>query len=651
MNIDKQDAIAASGSGANMISTRIQEPEKALGTDQTTEIAREKLWHTWLSPLWLCLLVALLIRIWLTVRTHGTLDGDEALLGIQAEHILQGERPIYFYGIPYFGSMEAYIAAFLFSIFGPSVAVLRAETTAFGLLLVSTTWWLAGLLAQAAKLPRYAKQVFIVIAALVAALPPVYDGIIELRTGGGWIESFVIMLLLLISVHRLTSRWHAGASWRELALRWAGVGLVVGFGIWIYPLVSIAILAAALWIIIDRLVEIVKLLKASEPLLLAIVRPLRGLLLALAALPTCVIGFTPGIIWGAENQWANLRYIFALGGGWTEQRVVTVASVSTRYAACVAPRVVSGATPLESTLLQAIHLPLLLLGGLCILFTLVLIVGSFRWQHPLLLNARRLALLPTLFGLCSAALYCTSSASVPILLSCNDDFGGRYASPLVLALPFFFATSLTILGMFLHERGTARNQQTAEIPAPTPAQPVHGISRQRFSRAAIVVLALVLVYLGGQSATYGLTNQDLAFQSAYCTIAPANYSPIITYMEQEHIQYAWGTNLLVYPISFETNNQIVVADPEAIIHPETTINRIPDYTKAVASADRASFLIFSKPGDQHPALLQLLDADHVTYKTAAFPSQPGVNVMVVTPLSRTVSPFESKSFDIFYCSI
>jgi len=122
-------------------------------------------------------------------------------------------------------------------------------------------------------------------------------------------------------------------------------------------------------------------------------------------------------------------------------------------------------------------------------------------------------------------------------------------------------------------------------------------------------------------------------------------------MEQEHIQYAWGTNLLVYPISFETNNQIVVADPEAIIHPETTINRIPDYTKAVASADRASFLIFSKPGDQHPALLQLLDADHVTYKTAAFPSQPGVNVMVVTPLSRTVSPFESKSFDIFYCSI
>ncbi|HXR65073.1 MAG TPA: hypothetical protein VN729_04080, partial [Ktedonobacteraceae bacterium] len=99
-------------------------------------------WWTWISPLWLCLFIALAIRIWLILRTHGTMDGDEALLGIQAEHILQGERPIYFYGIPYFGSLEAYVAAGLFAIFGPSVAALRMEAAAFGLLLVCATWWL-----------------------------------------------------------------------------------------------------------------------------------------------------------------------------------------------------------------------------------------------------------------------------------------------------------------------------------------------------------------------------------------------------------------------------------------------------------------------------------------------------------------------------
>jgi hypothetical protein len=71
----------------------------------------------------------------------------------------------------------------------------------------------------------------------------------------------------------------------------------------------------------------------------------------------------------------------------------------------------------------------------------------------------------------------------------------------------------------------------------------------------------------------------------------------------------------------------------------------------VASADRASFLIFVQHGNTHPRLLQLLDAQQVTYKTAVFPSQPGVDVMVVTPINKTVSPFASPDFDLFYCSI
>jgi len=45
------------------------------------------------SPLWLCLLAALLIRVWLVYHTHGVIDGDEAMVGIQAEHILRGEHP------------------------------------------------------------------------------------------------------------------------------------------------------------------------------------------------------------------------------------------------------------------------------------------------------------------------------------------------------------------------------------------------------------------------------------------------------------------------------------------------------------------------------------------------------------------------------
>jgi hypothetical protein len=656
MSIDEQNVVPLSPASESEtiqgVSANETVPESYAAGFHTTVQAQEKRWYTpLLSPLWLCLLVALLIRVWLTVRTHGILDGDESLLGIQAERILRGNFPVYFYGLPYFGSLEAYLVSILFAIFGPSVAALRAETAIISLLLVSVTWWLASLLADAARLPLYAKRCFTTVAALVAALPPVYDGIIELRTGGGWIECFVLMLLLLVAVFRLTTRWREGASNREVAWRWAVIGFIVGFGIWVYPLIATAIVGAALWIIADRIAEIIKRVTISEPIITAIVQSLNGLILAIVAIPACLIGFLPGIIWGATHQWENITYIRSLGGGWSRQRVHTVSLVAQLYETCVAPRVISGATPLESNLLTIIHTPLLIFSLICIFATVALVVVSLVWYHPVLVRTQRLAALPAIFGTCTAVLFCTSSASASGLVSCNIDFAGRYATPLVLAIPFFFATIFTLVSMFLIER-SKRPVQQAENASNAPRPLLSTVtSRGRTPVVALVVVfALLLAYLGAQALTYGLTNPDRAFQSPYCTIAPANYDPIIAYMQQEHIKYAWGTNLLVYQLVFKTDSSIIMADPLARIHPDISIDRIPSYTDAVANADRPSFLVFVKHNEPHPRLLQLLDAEHVTYQVAFFPSEPGVDVMVVTPLSRTVSPFASKSFDIFYCT-
>jgi len=48
-------------------------------------------------PLWLCLFCTIVVRTWFVLHNHGIVEGDEALVGIQAEHILHGEHPIYFY--------------------------------------------------------------------------------------------------------------------------------------------------------------------------------------------------------------------------------------------------------------------------------------------------------------------------------------------------------------------------------------------------------------------------------------------------------------------------------------------------------------------------------------------------------------------------
>src|SRR5437868_5401024 len=200
------------------------------------------------SPLWLCLLAALLIRVWLVYHTHGVIDGDEAMVGIQAEHILRGEHPYYYYGQPYMGSLEAYLMAILFAIAGPSVWMLRAEPILLSLVVVWLTWKFAGVLANTAQLTSSDQQVFKTLATLCAAVSPLYDTVLELRTLGGYIETFVLMLCLLLAAFQLTRRWQAGAANKELAWRWAVIGFIVGLGFWVDQLFVSAVLAATLWI-------------------------------------------------------------------------------------------------------------------------------------------------------------------------------------------------------------------------------------------------------------------------------------------------------------------------------------------------------------------------------------------------------------------
>ena len=201
------------------------------------------------GALFFCLIVAVGLRIFLVIHTQGLLDGDEAMVGIQAQHILRGERPVYFYGIPYFGSLEAYLVAALFALLGSSLWTMRVEPILLSLLLVTLTWRLAGDLAASAKLSVQTRRLFQVVAALCAAVPPLYDGAIEARTWGDWIELYVIILLLFSATLQLTRRWISEDAPRwELCMRWAGLGFLVGLGFWVYPLIAPAALAAAVFI-------------------------------------------------------------------------------------------------------------------------------------------------------------------------------------------------------------------------------------------------------------------------------------------------------------------------------------------------------------------------------------------------------------------
>jgi hypothetical protein len=613
----------------------------------TTEGSR---WRSMLfSPLWLCLLLALAVRIWLVVRTQGFIEGDEVLTGIQAQHILQGARPVYFYGQPYMGSLEAYLIALLFALFGSSVWVLRAEPVLLSLVLVGLTWKFALVLAAEARLSRRLAQLFATLAALIAAVPPLYDMLPELHTWGGYIETFILILLLLICTVRLTRRWAEGASTRELALRWAGIGFVAGFAFWVYPLILPTVATAACWILAFCMLLLVRnyqQLSTKERYESpgTLLRPLAKLWLVVAAVPAALVGFTPGLIWGLANNWANITYILNAGGG-IFQRLGVVKQVTKVYINCVVPHVVGGAIPVGDTS-PALHEVLFLVGLACLGVTLLLLLAALFWQQSLSGQFGRLTALALLFSAWTSLSFITSKNAVSAVnVPCALDHSGRYAVPIELVLPFVYAALCVLALQLIQKYGT--RTQTPEIQSPTRSRPVLTVTL-----ALQALLLLIPVgYVGAQAWTYHKADVPYAFESPYCHYAPIDDAPIIRYLDSQHVRYAWSTNWIAYRIIFETNSRIIIGDAMAVTPPYTDSNRIPANIEVVRHADKPALLLFVASGSTRPALLMELDALGVQYRYQRFKARAGEDVLVVIPLNRTVSPLDSPTLasNFTYC--
>src|SRR4029079_16134456 len=57
-------------------------------------------------------------------------DSDEAVEGLMASHVLQGEHPAFLWGQNYKGVPEVYLTAAVFAVTGPSIVALQCVTLA-----------------------------------------------------------------------------------------------------------------------------------------------------------------------------------------------------------------------------------------------------------------------------------------------------------------------------------------------------------------------------------------------------------------------------------------------------------------------------------------------------------------------------------------
>jgi hypothetical protein len=114
--------------------------------------------------LFLILVLALIIRVFVLTHSMKDVNSDEAIVGLMAHHILNGERPLFYYGQVYYGPLDAYLTAPVFAFFGSDYFTLRVVPLISSLLFV----WAVFLLGK----NLYSESAGLLAALYVAVGPP-----------------------------------------------------------------------------------------------------------------------------------------------------------------------------------------------------------------------------------------------------------------------------------------------------------------------------------------------------------------------------------------------------------------------------------------------------------------------------------------------
>jgi len=167
------------------------------------------------------------LRVFLIAMGWPPTDSDEGTMGIMARHIAyRGEHPYVFYGQNYMGTIEAHIAAVFFHLFGPSLFTLRLSVIVFVTLFLISTYLLASLL--------YSKKVALVTL-VILSFGSIYVLTRETLATGGSMQTLLFGSLAFLLAAWLSFTYSRGTNIHTKLLRFVGYtfwGLVLGLGFW-----------------------------------------------------------------------------------------------------------------------------------------------------------------------------------------------------------------------------------------------------------------------------------------------------------------------------------------------------------------------------------------------------------------------------------
>ncbi len=249
-------------------------------------------------------LVAMALKAWLVIAGLMPFNSDEAVVALMARHILQGHHPVFFYGQAYMGSLDAYLVAIGFWLFGQSVWVIRLVQACLYLAVMLSTVGLARL--------AYGTWHVGAIAVILLAIPTVNMTLYTTASLGGYGEALLIGNLILLITLSIQHDWRRnlipGRFWK-----WGFLGFLSGFGLWVFGLTLIFSGAAIIYLFLYWFSSVSK----QKPLSLtnkANARLSRRMMTsALVYLIGAIAGSSPW--WGYALKFGVDRLIRELGGG------------------------------------------------------------------------------------------------------------------------------------------------------------------------------------------------------------------------------------------------------------------------------------------------------------------------------------------------
>lgn len=265
-------------------------------------------------PLVLLVLIGAAIRwayLWWPVVKFSV---DECTYGIQAIHILKGERPVFYYAQPFTGSQSAYLAALGFWLLGFKPILLKVVPFVFSVLFILSSYLVGkkvGDWGEKGDKGKMGEKVGLLAAALIA-IPPVFMANWSVRAGTGYPEATLVgSLCLLVALSILWPK--EGGLGREggLGKKFFLLGLLGGFGYWVQPAIAYFLIPIFGFLIVWGVDSLRRASRDGK--LLAVSCQL--LALVLVALLGFVIGSLPVWIYNVQNEWLTSRSLLHKPGG------------------------------------------------------------------------------------------------------------------------------------------------------------------------------------------------------------------------------------------------------------------------------------------------------------------------------------------------